>query len=350
MRQVQLHYTEKLLGLKDVQVVDVQETEDSIEITLHPTRTSHPCPHCQRESTRIHDYRMQRIQHVRYGPRSLYYRLRKRRFVCTHCQRRFTERYDWVGRYQRRTQAHMQLILQNLKQIRSLASVARDCHTSPTTVQRIFQWIVPTPPPLPRVLCLDEFKGNTGHEKYQCILVDGTQKRIYDILPSRKQADLEAYFQRFPPQERARVTYAVLDMSHLFADVCRRYLPNAVLVVDKFHFARQCFWALENVRKRCQQSMSVRLRKYYKRSKSLLRKRGDRLAPEEKEKVDLMLWYDPALRDAYLLKEAYYRFLDAPTKREARENWTNGSIWYASATCRSTGTVSGPIPTGKKRS
>jgi transposase len=319
MRQVQLHYTEKLLGLKDVQVVDVQETEDSIEITLHPTRTSHPCPHCQRESTRIHDYRMQRIQHVRYGPRSLYYRLRKRRFVCTHCQRRFTERYDWVGRYQRRTQAHMQLILQNLKQIRSLASVARDCHTSPTTVQRIFQWIVPTPPPLPRVLCLDEFKGNTGHEKYQCILVDGTQKRIYDILPSRKQADLEAYFQRFPPQERARVTYAVLDMSHLFADVCRRYLPNAVLVVDKFHFARQCFWALENVRKRCQQSMSVRLRKYYKRSKSLLRKRGDRLAPEEKEKVDLMLWYDPALRDAYLLKEAYYRFLDAPTKREARE-------------------------------
>jgi transposase len=199
MRQVQLHYTEKLLGLKDVQVVDVQETEDSIEITLHPTRTSHPCPHCQRESTRIHDYRMQRMQHVRYGPRSLYYRLRKRRFVCTHCQRRFTERYDWVGRYQRRTQAHMQLILQNLKQIRSLASVARDCHTSPTTVQRIFQWIVPTPPPLPRVLCLDEFKGNTGHEKYQCILVDGTQKRIYDILPSRKQADLEAYFQRFPP-------------------------------------------------------------------------------------------------------------------------------------------------------
>ena len=288
---MQLHYTEKLLGLKDVQIVDVQETEDSIEITLHPTRTSHPCPHCQRESTRIHDYRMQR----------------------------FTERYDWVGRYQRRTQAHMQLILQNLKQIRSLASVARDCHTSPTTVQRIFQWIVPTPPPLPRVLCLDEFKGNTGHEKYQCILVDGTQKRIYDILPSRKQADLEAYFQRFPPQERARVTYAVLDMSHLFADVCRRYLPNAVLVVDKFHFARQCFWALENVRKRCQQSMSVRLRKYYKRSKSLLRKRGDRLAPEEKEKVDLMLWYDPALRDAYLLKEAYYRFLDAPTKREARE-------------------------------
>lgn len=317
------YYTEKILGLKDVEISAVTENEWQIDITLFPTTTQQPCPHCHTQSKTVHDYRMQRIQHVPWGNRMVILHLKKRRFLCPHCQRKFTEKYDFVGRYQRRTKDNIAYILHQLKQICALSSIAKKCNTSSTTIQRLFQWICHKPPRLPRVLCMDEFKGNTGHEKYQGILVDGTKGTIYDILPSRKQADVEAYFQKFPREERERVTYVVIDMCRVYADLLRKYFPNARVVADKFHFARQCFWALENVRKRCQQTMSKTLRRYYKRSKSLLRKKRDRLTPEEKQRVETMLWYDEALREAYLLKEAYYRFLDAGTKKEAREELLN---------------------------
>lgn len=47
--------------------------------------------------------------------------------------------------------------------------LSRSAHT----VSRVFRLIqYDKPNSLPKVLAIDEFKGNTGNEKYQCILVD----------------------------------------------------------------------------------------------------------------------------------------------------------------------------------
>ena len=37
---------------------------------------------------------------------------------------------------------------------------------------------------LPRVLCIDEFKGNTGNFKYQVVLIYGESHEVVDILES----------------------------------------------------------------------------------------------------------------------------------------------------------------------
>ena len=42
----------------------------------------------------------------------------------------------------------------------------------------------------PRILFLDEFKGNTDGEKYNCILTDPKNYKIVDILPNRKKTNL----------------------------------------------------------------------------------------------------------------------------------------------------------------
>lgn len=38
---------------------------------------------------------------------------------------------------------------------------------------------------LPRVLCIDEFKGNSGKYKYQVTLLDGETHKIIDIVECR---------------------------------------------------------------------------------------------------------------------------------------------------------------------
>ena len=49
----------------------------------------------------------------------------------------------------------------------SFKNVATQVNLSSNTVVRIFDHLLYTPSNLPRVLSFDEFKGNTGHEKYQ---------------------------------------------------------------------------------------------------------------------------------------------------------------------------------------
>ena len=50
---------------------------------------------------------------------------------------------------------------------------------------------------LPEVLSIDEFKGNAGDEKYQCILVDPIKHKVLAIIPCRKQQQLIHYFSSF---------------------------------------------------------------------------------------------------------------------------------------------------------
>jgi transposase len=78
------------------------------------------------------------------------------------------------------------------------------------------------------------------------------------------------------------------------------------VIIDKYHFIRQVTWAIENVRKRLQKTMSPSLRKYYKRSRKLILNRYQKLNDENKKSCDLMLHYNDDLRKAHHLKEWFY--------------------------------------------
>lgn len=68
---------------------------------------------------------------------------------------------------------------------------------------------------------------------------------------------------------------------------------------------RQAFWAMEQVRKNEQNKLSRGLRRYFKRSKHLLRKPMEALSSEEQERLALMVEIAPRLADAYRLKNEF---------------------------------------------
>ena len=41
------------------------------------------------------------------------------------------------------------------------------------------------------------------------------------------------------------VKYLSYDMNKTFIDIAKTYFPNAKIVVDRYHFIRQVYWALE---------------------------------------------------------------------------------------------------------
>ncbi len=77
---------------------------------------------------------------------------------------------------------------------------------------------------------------------------------------------------------------------------------------------------MENVRKRLQKTMTITMRKYYKRSYKLLLTRYHKLTEENKKACDRMLLYNDDLRLAHWLKEKFYEICqDTKYSRQRRD-------------------------------
>ena len=206
-------------------------------------------------------------------------------------------------------------IISKLSDVRSFTSVAKEVNLSVPTIIHVFDTVEYGIPKLPEVLSIDEFKGNTNRERYQCIITDPVNHRVLDILPARCKYRLTAYFKQL---DRSGTTHFVSDMWSTYADIANTYFKNATYVIDKYHYIRQIFWAFEAVRKEEQKKFSKTRRRYFKRSRTLLNKRYEFLSHEHKQQVDLMLYSSSRLLEAYSLKEQFFKVLDCTDSITAR--------------------------------
>jgi transposase len=142
-------------------------------------------------------------------------------------------------------------------------------------------------------------------------------KRFYLLIRTLQNSQIYDYLRAFP--NRNQVQYFVMDMNREYLDIAKKLLLNARIVIDRFHVVRYCTWALENVRKRVQMKLLPEQRKYFKRSRKLLLAHMHDLSAENKAAVERMLLLSRDLREAYLLKEVFYDFMDASSSLQAKE-------------------------------
>jgi transposase len=315
------HYTQALLGIKDAVINKIERriNEPVIDIWLEIKRDIHECPRCKELTESVHDYRVHKVKGPPFGELHIVFHYRKRRYVCTHCGKRFDEINSFVPRYHRMSSSLIAYIIKELQSTNSLVSVARRSNISPFTVSRLFSYISPNTVKLPEVLSIDEFKGNTVAGKYQCILTDPKNHKVIDILPGREIYHLSNYLSSFSKEERAKVKVVVIDMWKPYKDMAQVYFKNAIIVIDRFHYIRQVLWAFDKIRREEQQQFSPERRKYFKRSKKLLWSRFFRLSKDNQQAVEVMLSMSFRLRTAYLLKEKFLEFVDAKNFEEAKQ-------------------------------
>ena len=284
-------------------------------------RKKHRCPCCGAEADRVHDYRTQFVNDLDLREKQVVLKVRKRRYVCPDCGKRFCENIFFLPRYFRRTVRVTANIINCLRESVSYSYVARKHHVSIYTVFRIFDGIGYGAKPLPRVLLIDEFRGNAGGEKFQCILMNGETGEIVDILPSRKYADLALYFSK---KDTSKVEFLVSDLWKPYRDLCRTCFKRAKHVADKYHVIRQAGWAMEAVRKEEQKKLNRDSRLRYKHTAHLLRKPRKKLKDEEKILVSQVLFASPRLANAYRLKESFYHVFRTDNRLDALdllEDW-----------------------------
>ena len=294
-------YTAKLLDLEDVIITNVENISNQLHIYIELPRAEHICPACGAVTDRVHDYRWQKIKDVPLARDTFLY-LRKRRYRCS-CGKRFFEKNTFLPRYYRVTSRLVAQIIFAFKMVVSAKEIGCRFNVSAVTAMRYFNLFNKKLIKLPEVISLDEFKGNSGGQKYNSIIANPKEKEVLDILPTRFESDLVKYFSQFT--NKNEVKYFICDMNPHFRQVAKICFPQATIVADKYHVIRQVYWAMEKVRKNEQNKLSKRFRRYFKKSKHLLAKRIENLTPEDMNRLALMFEIAPRLADAYRIKNDF---------------------------------------------
>ena len=174
---------------------------------------------------------------------------------------------------------------------------------------------------LPRVLCIDEFKGNSGKYKYQVALLDGETHKIIDILECRHKHFLCDYFKKFPTEQLDNVKYLVTDLWESYKDIGMTYFRKAKVVADHFHWARYACNALDKIRIEVQNNLPKSERKYFKHSRHLLLSRRCKIKENRYDELENMLInYSENLRIAYREKECLLDIIHSAESSETKKN------------------------------
>ena len=155
-----LNYTQYILNLQEVIVKKVISAKESTVIDIEMPQKPHTCPCCSGLTSFVHDYRYQPVKDIPAFGAKIILNYRKRRYVCPHCGKRFSESHLFVPKYHRMTTRLVAHIFEKLRSEYSFTSVSKELNLSVSTIIRVFDILsVPRPKKLPRVFAIDEFKG-----------------------------------------------------------------------------------------------------------------------------------------------------------------------------------------------
>ena len=255
---------------------------------------------------------------IYFKPTNIIYR--KRRYECTNCNKSFYENNNIVNKYARKTIRLAGYIVDQLRNLDSISNIAKKTNVNHAYISRMFPYLAVTNAHLPRVLCIDEFKGNSGNYKYQVALIDGETHDVVDILECRHKHALCDYFKKFPKEQLDNVEYFVTDLWETYKDISFTYFRKAKIVADHFHWVRYACEVVNNIRIEVQKSLPSNERKYFKHSRKLLLSRSCNIKKDDlKEELSyILINYSENLRIAYREKEEILDILHSTENSQSK--------------------------------
>ena len=220
----------------DISTMNIHNDGEGLIIDVELNPKPHQCPICSTETSRIKGYQTKTIRHSILSNTPCIIHYRARRYICPLCGKTFFENNPFTRKGLKLSVATVYNVLTDLKNpALTFSYVASKYHISQSTVANIFDRGVNIPRrPLPECISFDEtYAFKSEKSNYICVLVDYMNKKVIDILPTRRMQDLTDYFYSIPLEERKKVKYVSFDMWHTYRSVAQTMFPNCVTIVDK---------------------------------------------------------------------------------------------------------------------
>lgn len=281
------------------------------------------CPYCQRETTSVHSRHTARIKDATLRGMCVVLFANKKRYHCRPCGRIFTEHFPGISPRKRHTQRFVREVKWASTTFSDMSSVQNHLRSSAGTCfkarnEEMSKKVRETNYPLPEKIGIDEHslrKPKYQATEYCTIVVDHKNKKVFDLFDTRTSAGVASALEKF--EGRENVKWVSMDFSTIFKSAVRRALPNAQIVIDRFH-AQRLFTRLVN---RTRKKITGDVRKNPVR-KLLLRNECD-LKRHERDVLRQWLNQTPQVKEVYEYKEAMRRVFRAKGLKLASRILTN---------------------------
>lgn len=288
-------YTKKILNIKDENIyfydncLEIKKINGINTKIFHAFLTYTPeyCPHCGCINGGFHDIikwnfkRNCKIKLTKVANYNTILLLDKQRFFCKHCNRTFTASTNVVDFHKQISNDTRLSVILDLMNKGSEKDISIRNNISTNSVNRILDeisndTIVKNNGLLPEILGIDEFSATKDTiSKLAFIIIDQTNKNIFDINPSRKSLDIKKYFRNYPKKERDKVKYITLDLYQPYYKLMHSLFRNAILIPDRFHIVIQARNALDKTRINLCKKSNPNYKKFKKYWKLLLKDKRD---------------------------------------------------------------------------
>lgn len=301
----------KFLSLPEVQIVKKRNKDHHvIEFEAYKESEFEVCPKCATKSSQIYDHVYVKIKDTPIRDKTVFLRIKKRRFICPNCKSVFREPVIGIKKgYKstRRFRAHVRWCASNFT---DLKRVKKQCRCSSWLVYKAYyeqldlevkklnyEW--------PKTIGIDEHSfirnTKTHFKEFATIFVDFNNNRVREITLGRSFDQLQKS-RVMKIKGRENVKNVAIDMSSTFKKFAVNHFPNATITVDKFHVIKLFNHVLNTIR------IETMKHPIFKQSRTspmrrLYLTRGDRLNFSQRSIVNHINSLFGELEEMYVFKE-----------------------------------------------
>lgn len=307
------------LDLPDVRVLATELTkQQELIIQVESTLTYAFCRRCRRTISEFHAYDQPlKLRHLPILGTVVYIRIRPKRFRCPFCDDHptTTQRLSWYAPKALHTLAYEQQLLVQL-----VNSTSEDgCEKEDTSYDAILgileRWIATTIDwdalSTFSILGIAEIALKKGHRDFVALVtarLPTGELRVLAVLPDRSKATLVQWLVSVPQSRKQQIQTVCTDMWEVYGAAVEEVLPQAVIVIDRYHVAvhyRECADTLRKQElKRLGKQLPKEQAELIKHTMWPFRKRKADLEADERERLARVFEQSPALKQAYDLREA----------------------------------------------
>ncbi len=240
------------INLPEFITEDYKLEGNNLRIIVKPVKSNlyTECPHCKSTVLHKHGDIKRLVRDVNYFGESFEYQveleIHSPRYKCIGCGKILTASFDSVDDYRKMTNRLKNKIKQ--ESVRNeFTKIARQYGVSDTAVRNCFDEFVGELDSkrkfvTPRVLGIDEVHL---YRKMRGVFVDIENGMLLEMTEDRKRTTMSRMISVF---DESKIEIVTMDMCRAYRDLVQEALPNAMIVIDKFHVIKLVNSAVDSVR------------------------------------------------------------------------------------------------------
>ena len=321
-----INHNQNMLCLDEFDILELRENADECDylFVVSPKIETKICTKCGSCNVVNYGRYTKLVRDININEHYTALKIRGHKHLCKDCGSIFVDRFNTLDLCSKMT-IRLRCKIQQLSLTKPFKHIAREYKLSVTTIEKIAlayirekdsQRIIYSP----EVLGIDEAHLNGS---IRCVLTDINEHLLVEMLPKRDKQTVIDYLDSLPDSNNIKVV--TMDMYRPYREAVYECLPDAAIVIDRFHVVKLINDALSDYRKTlCKQLPVAEKKEINSVHKALNTNRKD-LTANQNKKLGYIYSKYPELKMAYDLKDEFRKIYDCTNRSAAFLKYTKWS-------------------------